>query len=68
MKKLLPIFTLLLLSLILSCNPVTDEEAEVEVNNLLRPRIMQIGWLAIGNLLKVKYQPSKLGGRKMTQP
>lgn len=46
MKKQLPIFTLLLLSLILSCNPVTDEEAEVEGNNLLDQELTN--WL-VGN-------------------
>lgn len=48
MKKQLPILTLLLLSLILSCNPASEKEAEVEVevNNLLDQELCN--WL-VGN-------------------
>lgn len=46
MKKLLPIFTLLLLGLILSCNPKAEKEAEIEVNNLLDQGLTN--WL-VGN-------------------
>lgn len=46
MKKLLPIFNLLLLSLILACSPATEKEAEVEAENLLDQELTN--WL-VGN-------------------